>query len=279
MATSTRLSRSSTDSRTARSLRRTCRRLLLIALASLFWATAAAAYVVVLKDGTQIITSKKYEVDGDRVLLTMRNGTTTFYAADDVDFQETDRLNADGKAGGATVIEDRVLQIERPEELVDVDTSLSDVVGGRGLSLPEPKKRQPRTEAGPQLPRTPAGYVDLVRVDREPLVDAEISSQATAYLNGQGHTLTVFKGVSDGAPFLEVQANTEAEVFKGIRDTASALVQLGQSFPDRVEGFDVLFVTDKGIRGGQFSMTLEQAQLIASGRLEPQLFFLRYVEF
>lgn len=268
----------SIESRPVMPMRRHARTvLLLVALAGLLWASAAAAYVVVLKDGTQIITTKKPEVDGERVLLTMRNGTTTFYDAEDVDFEETDRINATSLEG-ATLIQDTVIEVDDdvPEE---IDTNLSDVLGGRGLSLPEPKKRQPVGESGPELPRTAAGYVDMVRIEREPFADSEVSTQVTSYLTGQGHKLTVFEGVSESAPFLEVQANTESEVFKGIRDTASALVQLGQSFPERVEGFDVLFLTDKGVRGGQFSMTLEQAQLITSGRLEPQLFFLRYVEF
>ena len=281
MATSVRLSRSSTDSRFARSATRRSRTrvLVFVALACLLWAGAASAYVVVLKDGTQIITSKEPQVDGERVILTMRNGTTTFYDAEDVDFAETDRINAGTSMEGATLIQDTVVEVDTTDIPPEIDTSLSDVVGGRGLSLPEPKKRQQTTESGPQLPTTPAGYVDLVRVDRQPLADAEVTAQVTSYLNGQGHTLSVFEGVSEGAPFLEVRANTEPEVFKGVRDTASALVQLSQSFPDRVEGLDVLFLTDNGIRGGQFSMTLEQAQLITSGQLEPQLFFLRYVEF
>lgn len=271
---------SSIESRPAPPARRHARAvLLLVALAGLLWASAAAAYVVVLKDGTQIITTKKPEVDGERVILTMRNGTTTFYETEDVDFEETDRINAGSSLEGATLIQDSVIEVDTEDLPQEIDTNLSDVVGGRGLSLPEPKKRQPRTESGPQLPRTAAGYVDLVRVERQPFADAEVSTQVTSYLTGQGHKLSVFEGVSEGAPFLEIQANTESEVFKGIRDTASALVQLGQSFPERVEGFDVLFLTENEIRGGQFSMTLEQAQLITSGRLEPQLFFLRYVEF
>lgn len=282
MVTPIRLCRNSTRSHSAQSAGRRSRMpvLVLVVLAVLLWATAAAAYVVVLKDGTQIITTKKPEVDGERVILTMRNGTTTFYAAGDVDFEETDRINAGSSLEGATLIQDTVVEVDKSDVPEEIDTSLSDVVGGRGLSLPEPKKRQPKSEdGGPQLPRTPAGYVDLVRFTREPFADAEVTAQLTSYLSGQGHTLSVFDGVSEGAPFLEVQANTESEVFKGIRDSASALVQLGQSFPDRVEGLDVLFVTERGIRGGQFSMTLEHAQLITSGRLEPQLFFLRYVEF
>jgi len=83
----------------------------------------------------------------------------------------------------------------------------------------------------------------------------------------------------ENQPLLEVRANTESEVFKGIRDVASALVQIGQRFPTRVTAFDLLFLTEQEVRGGQFTMTAEQAQLIVSGRMEPQLYFLRYVEF
>ncbi|MDA8017495.1 MAG: hypothetical protein MPN21_08605 [Thermoanaerobaculia bacterium] len=247
--------------------------------AALLLSTAATAYVVVLKDGTQIITAKEYELDGDRVILTMPNGLTTSYDASDVDFEETGKINEVGKGGRARFIEEKVLEVEGDDQdLIDVDASISQVVG-RGLSLPEPKKRQPVAEGGPELPTTPAGYVDLARVQREPLADAEVTSEVQAYMEGQGTSLGLFQGVNEGLPLLLIRANTESEVFKGIRDSASALVQLTQRFPDRVQGFDILFLTEKEVRGGQFSMTPEQAQLIVSGRLGPQSYFLRYVEF
>lgn len=251
----------------------------LVAVAALLTASTAAAYIVVLKDGTQIITKDKYELDGERVILTMRNGNTTFYDASDVDFERTEELNHGKNAGQATFIEEKLLEIERDDEEAQIDTQLSDVVGGKGLSLPEPKKRKPKVTGEAELPKTAAGYVDFVRVEKLPPQDAEVAAEIESYLEGQGHTLSIYHGVSEEAPLVEIRANTESEVFKGIRDSASALVQLTQRFPARVEGFDVLFLTDKDVRGGQFSMTLEQAQLITSGRLEPQVYFLRYVEF
>lgn len=259
------------------------RRPLLVAvllLLGLFAAASANAYIVVLKDGTQILTTKKYELDGERVLLTLRNGTVTFYDASDVDFETTEELNADGGAGGATFIEEKVIKTEEPIP-DDPDVSISDVAGGQtlGVRLPEPKKRKPKVEGEAALPRTAAGYVDLLRIEREPYGDAEVASEVQSYLEGQGNRLTIFEGVDEAQPLLEIRANTESEVFKGIRDSASALVQLSQRFADQVQGFDLLFLTEKDVRGGQFSMTAEQAQLIVSGRLEPQLYFLRYVEF
>lgn len=244
-------------------------------------AGAAGAYVVVLKDGTQIITAKEYEVDGDRVILRMRNGTTAFYDADDVDFAKTDKLNENGGMGGAKFIEDKVQTVDSIDADIKDPDSLSDIVGGRGLTLPEHSKREVRqTEDGPQLPMTAGGFVDLMRVERAPFDDPEVNQEILTYLEGQGHDhLRVFRGVVENQPLLEVRANTESEVFKGIRDAASALVQIGQRFPDRVQAFDLLFLTEQEVRGGQFSMTAEQAQLIVSGRLEPQLYFLRYVEF
>ena len=265
---------------TTRRRPRTALVVLLAVAAALLFTAAAGAYVVVLKDGTQIITAQKYEVDGETVILTMRNGNTNSYAAADVDFEATHELNVDNRAGQSTFIEEKILEIDRSDEPVELDSSLSDVVTGRGLSLPEPSKREAATSgSGPQLPMTSAGYVDLMRVEREPLADSEVTSEVETYLEGQGNKVSLFEGVSEGLPILEVRANTESEVFKGIRDTASALVQLMQRFPDRVRGLDVLFLTEKDIRGGQFSMTPEQAQLISSGRLEPQVYFLRYVEF
>lgn len=252
----------------------------IVALLALTGAAAASAYVVVLKDGTQILTEKPPERKGQQVILTMPSGVETSYRADDVDFEKTAELNQ-GTGLTGRVLSEGVQEIERHEEKPEEDAaSLSDIADGRSLGFPEARRRDTDADAASKLPMTAAGYVDLMRVEREPLSDAQVTQEILSHLQGQGHdNVRVYEGVAAGQPLLEIRANTESEVFKGIRDAASGLVQIAPRFPDRVQAFDLLLVSDTNIRGGQFSLSVEQAQMLVSGQMEPQVYFLRYVEF
>ncbi len=88
-------------------------RLLLLALAcGALLAVPASAYIVILKNGSQITTAKKYEVQGDKVLLTLANGNTASYRASDIDFAKTDEVNRFGTLNNSTLLE--VKEEERP---------------------------------------------------------------------------------------------------------------------------------------------------------------------
>lgn len=252
----------------------------LVALAILL-AAPVSGYVVVLEDGTQINTAKKYEVKGDRVILTMPNGTETSYTASEVDFERTEEVNRDANLGQARMIDTVEIDVSEGEQPED-EASLSDLAAGRGLALPEARKRRPEDggEEGPTVPETDAGFVDLMRVERVPLEDEEVSEAILTYLGGQGHDdVRVLEGVADGRPLLLMRAGSESQVFDGLRDAANALVQMNERFPERVRAFSLLLATESEVRAGQFTLTPEKADLLVSGRLEPPGFFVRYVEF
>lgn len=252
----------------------------LVALLALV-AAPALGYVVVLEDGTQIATAKKYEVKGDRVILTMPNGTQTSYRAAEVDFERTEEVNRDSNLGQARLIDTVEIDVSH-EEQGEEEASLSDLAASRGLALPEPRQRRPATagDEAPEVPETGAGFVDLMRVERVPLEDREVSEAVLTYLSGQGHDeVRVLAGVVDGRPLLLMRASSESQVFDSLRDAANALVQMNERFPERVRAFSLLLATDKEVRAGQFTLTPEKADLLVSGRLEPPEFFVRFVEF
>lgn len=255
-------------------LRRTVIALVLFAAAAPVW-----GYVVMLKDGSQIITREKYRRDGDKVVLVLQSGTETFIDASEVDFKKTDELNTihlgqarvieEGRA--ETVIDEQPGKRSRPE-------SLSEIAGRTNLSLPRADEQEEARQAA--LPLTPAGFVDLQRVDRVALADAEVAGEIGGYLSSQGaEGFQLFQGTAEKHVLLEMTADSEASVFEQLRDAAGALAQVQSRFPNRVEVLELLLVTSSGKRAGQFALTGDLARELLSGALEAPTFFHRYVQF
>lgn len=236
------------------------------------------AYVVVLNDGTQIITDKKYEQDGDKVILTLLNGNVVSYRASEVDFEATDSLNEGVTLSGSRVIATR--EVAPPVDDGPTEQTLGDLIANRDLALPAPTQRDGAGEEAIELPRTGAGFVDLVEFDAGPFDDVALATEIAGYLRGQGHeSVRVRAGISPRQPIVEIVANSEGPVLKALSDAANGLVQARERHPEAIEAFHLLLVSTRGNRGGQFTLTPALADLLVTGQLEPPAFFVRYVEF
>ncbi len=245
----------------------------LFAVAAPLW-----GYVVLLKDGTKIVTREKYRRDGDKVVLVLPSGTETFIEASEVDFEGTDQLNTDD-LGQARLIEEqadaRTVEEQpapyRPE-------SLREIAGRTSLSLP--RAREADEEQAAELPLTPAGFVDLQRVERKPLADEEVTGEIGQFLTSQGaEGFKLFQGTGEGHVMLVMTASSEAAVFKSLRDAAAALAQAQNRLPSRIAVLELLLVSERGQRAGQFALTGEIARELDSGAVDPATFFYRYVQF
>src|SRR5262245_16021416 len=64
-----------------------------LTLALLLLSAPAFAYIVFLKDGTQVSTKEKYRVEGDRAVLVLRSGTETFIDLAEIDIAKTEEVN------------------------------------------------------------------------------------------------------------------------------------------------------------------------------------------
>ena len=108
-----------------------------ILAALLLVAMPAWGYVVILKDGTQIITREKYRREGDRVYLILQNGTETFITASEIDFAKTDELNVEN-IGQVRVIEQGTRTgKEKPLATSTSSTPVSVSSGGAVVSSPQ----------------------------------------------------------------------------------------------------------------------------------------------
>lgn len=248
-------------------------------LLALGLASPASSYILFLEDGRQMQIKEKYERDGDRVIVVLPSGSQAFLDASEVDFEKTEQVNQEN-LGSAVLLEGVGEEEERQKPPPPDEESLGDIIASRqqGLSLPPPRRRDRPSQV--KVPRTGAGFLDLMTMARRPYTDGEVTSELLRYLKGQGvEEVKMFQGSREDRPLLEVVANSEASVFKVLKDAANALVQLEDRFPERITGFELLMVTDAQIRAGQFVMTPELANELVSGSVDGPTFFLRYVQF
>lgn len=253
-----------------------------ILLALVLVAMPAWGYVVILNDGTQIITREKYRRDGDKVYLVLQSGVETFIVASEIDFAKTDEVNKD-HIGQVRVIDQGATTVVEEEKPQEPKPTLRDLVGHNRLSLPEADQPDRTGKAEPgedEPPLTLAGFVDLWSFQARLHPDAELTDELSRYLAGQGvEGFQLFQGTAKGRVLLQVTASSESTVFKDLRDAASALVQAQSRFPGRIAALELVMSTDSEKRAGQFVLTRELADQLLSGAIDPPTFFYRHVQF
>ncbi len=262
-------------------------------LSPIRWIVAAAmfllvsppvwGYIVFLKDGSQLTTKSKYRIEGDKAILILPSGTEASYDAALIDFEKTDAVNV-VDYGNAKLLEGvgGPKLLAKNVEIEDEDAGFGEFISGRSLALPEVRRRNPEASAsaddGP--PTTPAGFIDLLALRRKPYPNTEITTEVLGYLKGQGiDRVRIYQGTESDRPLIEIVAASEASVFKALQDSANGLVQIHERFPRDVAAFELLLMNESQALAGQFILTPERANLLASGQLNPSTFFLRFVEF
>ena len=242
-------------------------------------ATPASAYIVFLKDGSQIQTQEKYRIEGDKAILILPSGTRASYDASEIDVEKTEAVNV-VNYGTATLIEglNKQKRLTKDHKFKE-EPKFGDYISGRSLALPEVRKRA-ETVPEDQLPTTRAGFIDLMAIRRAPYPSAEVTGEVLGYLKGQGiDRVRIFRGTEPDRPLIEIVAASEASVFKALKDSANSLAQVHESFPELVTAFELVLMTESQDRAGQFVLTPELADLLVNDRISVPQFFLRFVEF
>lgn len=240
---------------------------------------AAAAYIVVLEDGSEIVADREYEVREDRAIITLPNGTTTFLDADEIDREATERANRSGY-GEARVIEDadanRVKTAEPPAER---RKTLADLTSGEtNLDRLEPHRRHDpeATEAETTL----AGYPNLSSLPGRPFRDLDTAADVQRFFRGQGiEGVELYQGSQPDRLLAEVTTNSEASVFRALEVAAQALLATRDSRPDAVGGLELYLATPDRERAGQFVLTPELARELVRDQTDVARFFVEHVQF
>jgi hypothetical protein len=248
-------------------------------------ALPAAAYVVVLKDGSQIMAEKEYRVENGKAIIELPNGTVTFIEASEIDQEATEKANAEGY-GQALVIERGKVRERTEADSQPTDAqkrkSLADLVeqgGSERLRLEPRRREEPDVSAAP-LEKTPAGFVDLQSVPRRPFRDVELASEMQRFFRGQGiDNVELYQGTEPSRPFAEITTNSEASVFRSLEIAAESLLATRESYPERLTALELLLATPDRERAGQFVLTPELARDLVSEGTEIAEFFVENVQF
>lgn len=258
------------------------RRLLAVALFVALAAAPAAAYIVFLKDGSQMIAKEKYRVVGDKAIIVLQNGTSTSIAANEIDVARTEEVNR-SRYGSAMLLEEgkvtTLTQATPPPPRPRLgDLIQKDQVGLR--NLPEARRPSNASSASSKAKKTLAGYDDLMRHPQTPYRNTDVATTLAKAFQGQGfEEVKIFQGTSPARPLLEVATASEASVFRALLTSAQALLASRQAHGGAVEAVEVVLSTPSGSRAGQFLLTPDQASDLMNRRVDVTTFYVDNVQF
>ena len=242
---------------------------------------ALSAYTIYLKDGSKLIARKKYEVQRDRALILLSTGTTTSIAFSEIDVPRTDEANKIDY-GSAVILDDNSEKALPTLEKPKPRKTLSQVIrpGASSRLVRQQDTPSDPTEEPTVFTPPPAAHKDLTQVRRTPYGAVDISNQLMQLLRSRGvEEVSVFQGTERERILVDIVTNSEASVFRALEASAKALETMAEQRPADVAALEILMKTDRRVRAGQFLMTVERAKELNHSQIDPQQFFLRYVEF
>jgi hypothetical protein len=252
----------------------------LLGLAALWLATPLSAYMVYLKDGSKIQAREKYVVDGSRAILTLFNGTKTFIPMSQIDVKKSDEANSTDY-GRAEVLPGSAQDIELEEETGPRQRTLRDMVRNKETAvrdIPASRRADNKASAGVAT-KLAGGAYDLMTWSRKPFTDMEVAGELRRLLAIQGvEEIEIYEGTKSDRPFLEITTNSEGSVFKTLAGAAATLPLLRQVH-SKVGALELLLITTDRDRAGQFTISPEMAQDLASKKVDLVSFYLRNVQF
>jgi hypothetical protein len=254
---------------------------LTLLLASATLLMAAAAYTIFLKDGSSLVARQKYTVQNGRAIIVLLNGTETFVALDKIDIPRTEAANKTGYGTGV-VIPGSPQDVGTTPPQPQRDQTLGDLINKKGAGPREvpTTKRDKDPTAGGRLLKTKAGYTDFSTLARRPYPHADITAAVQQFFHGQGvDEVEIFEGTAGDHPLVEISTNSEGSVFKALTSAAAGLLQIRDTFPNRVAAFEVLLTTPTRERAGQFVLTPDMAAELVAKKVEVAAFFVKNVQF
>jgi len=257
-------------------------RTLLIAVLIAVTAAPIFAYSIYLKDGSRLIAREKFRIEENKAIIVLQNGTQTFIDIEEIDIPRTKEANKN-RYGTAFVIEDGKLT-EAPVTQVEEKQGLTDV--SRKTEAPA-RTRPPATRASgaetvsaADVQRTAAGVVDLSVFPRAPYRNLEISAETSRFLRALGiDQFQIYQGTESQRAFLEMTANSESSVFRGLEAAADTLLHLRNQYEGQIEVLEVLLISSNRERAGQFVLTAETATDLTEKSLDAPTFFIENVQF
>jgi hypothetical protein len=244
------------------------RKILAISLFGALAATAALAdYVVVMKDGRRYAAREKWKVVDGRAIIELTNGQRLALDPSLIDAKQSEAATRSG-LGDARVLE--MAPQDAPASSRKPQPSLGSIA-----SIKKPQEPAPKPAASAPAPAAaPRGSVD------EPTavagtVDSTVAEKFNAAYENVGLFERKLSLSEQGRLRIDLMADTEDQVFKAISATAFVFANVPSSY----SGIDLFLRTVNGGSAGRFQMSKDDAQAVATKKLEWYDYYVRNVIF
>jgi len=237
------------------------KRLLIIGFALALSASAAFAYNVKLKDGSIIFARSKYEVKGNKAIITLQNGTVTQIDLSTIDVEGTEQYNKENPGNVIALVEGQDKEVNIPVLKARPTVSLQEVI------------RQRKTRLNVPPAKTGEGSEDAAGTSWQP-VEPSVEAAFRKVLDGAAITqyrLAAYRGKLR----LLATANSEEAVFSMLSAAARALADLLER--GKPSAVDILITTSAGEPAGSFEMSSEQARQLVNGSISVADYFVKNV--
>lgn len=221
----------------------------------------SAAYIVVLKDGTQYKAKKRWTVTAGKALLELETGSVLQLDPNMIDVAKTNEVNKLG-LGDVKVL---------GQESRSPGSSQSDSSLGATLKLRKPAGTTPGTASPAQPTSTPAP------VTRGAGLGFDVISKFEAAYENVG--IFEHRVVSDAPGKLRADliADNEDRVFGAITATAFFMIGVPRSSGAAIDTVELYMRTTTGTPAGRFQMTRADAEAINDKKLTPAAYFVQKV--
>ncbi len=238
------------------------RLLLLLLVAFAFGAADAFAYSVKLKDGSIIFARMKYQVKGNKAIITLQNGTVTQIDLSAIDIPGTEQYNKENPGNVIAIQQGESKEINVPALKAPPTVSLQEIIRQRKMRLGEPPARSPQgAAAGPAQDAWQAVDPVVEGAFRKVLDGAAITQYRLASYRGKLRLLAT--------------AGSEEAVFSLLSASARALADLPEK--GRPGTVEIVLTTPTGESAGSFEMTPDQARQLVNGSISVADYFVRNV--
>jgi hypothetical protein len=238
------------------------KRILLVSLAALvLGASPSLAYNIKLKDGSIIFARARYEVKGNKAIITLQNGTVTQIDLSTIDVAGTEQYNKENPGNVIALVEEGASkEVHVPVLKPPPTVSLQDVIRQRKTRLNAPSAK-------------PAEGSEAAGTSWQP-VESSIEGAFRRVLDGAAITqyrLTAYRGRLR----LLATANSEEAVFNMLSASARALTDLLEKGKPTL--VDIVITTSAGDPAGSFEMNSEQARQLVNGSVGVADYFVKKV--
>ena len=220
------------------------------------WAIPALGYVLVLKDGSKVLSTDKYEVKKGFAVFHLPNGTINEIPMAQIDVPGTDKYNKENV--GNAITWDSPGEITTPPSNRPKRDSLGAYI----------KKHDTQPELPPQKSSQPA--IPVPQADSgDPMVIREaariFSSENISQYRVTPGPRVIFVADDEGTVFHEMTAAAKLTI---------ALVASG-----RAKGLEVEIFAGNGTPAGHFKMDADNVKALAEGDVTPSEYFVTNVIF